>query len=267
MQRNHTVRFRVLSPVSHGALDAKGTDTVMALRRTPVWNAETNAIVRIPCVSGNALRGRVRRELMRGLFRTLGIGRETPGFDRAYSFAVNGGYLDSHDATINPDKIRRVREACPPLSLLGAAMGSWMLQGRVSVGILWPVTDLTGRLGLTSGVQPAAHAEVEAEHHHARLPDRSEASGAKPMPHGTEVIVAGSRLESEVRFSPEATEIEIAAFVWGLRAVGDLGGKSAGGLGRVRLDCALPSTVPYMRWLESEEAKLAAARALLGEDE
>ena len=264
MAENHTVRFQVLSPIVHGALDAAGTDTVSALRRTPVWDRERRRIVRVPCVSGNALRGRVRRELFRDLFRAIGIDRSVEGFDDAYSVGANGGYLKDFDATVDPARVREIRAACPPLSVLGSAMISWMLPGRVSVGILWPVTDFTVGVGLCSPQDGPPLGEVESEIHHARLPDRTVGDGAKPMPHGAEMLVPGVPLESLVRFAPETPQVEMQAFWHGLSLVDSVGGKLGSGMGRIEREPPKPATDEYLAWRDSPDARTGTLMALFG---
>lgn len=251
------VDFRLVAPLSHGAFGATGgTDTVKALRRFPVLGPDGRSIS-VPAVSGNALRGRLRRLLAREMFERLDIDSTSREWDRVYGTVANGGLLDGYDPSADPAFIRGVREACPPLSALGAAMGKWMLPGRCSIGILWPVCDATVDAGLCSPAEKGRIprlSDVEGETYHVRLPDRQEADGATPMPHGTETISVGVSLQSRISFAREATEVEIAAVVHGLTLIETLGGGGAVGLGRVliRWRDAPPACQPYLDWLRDE---------------
>ena len=235
------IEFTLTSPLSHGAFESGGGNA-MPLRRFPcIINGEPSSV---PAVSGNALRGRLRRLVFRDMFARLNLDSSTPGFARAYAIAANGGWLDSSDTTIDPDKIKRVRQACPPLSVFGAAMGSWFLEGRMSVGICWPVTRETASAGLVDADSAISLADIESETWLSRLPDRERSKHAgeelKPMPHGAETLAPGVALQSEIVFQPEATDTEIDSVRYGLSMLDSLGGKTASGHGRaiIKTDAA-----------------------------
>ena len=266
------MHIRLLAPLSHGAFDAAGDGNTMPLRRFPVL-AAGGVPVGVPAVSGNALRGCVRRHLMRDMFGVLGLKHTTPGFDHAYATAANGGSLEGFDKDADPARARAVREACPPLSLLGAGMKTWFLPGRISVGISWPVCDVTVEAGLCVVPEGAndtpALADIETEVYHARLPDRehhdTDRSGVKPMPHGFEALVPGVECQADIRFHPSATAAERAAWWHGISLVDALGGKSGSGMGHVSIHVpGLPDTAraPYLDWLLSPEAAEGVEAAL-----
>ena len=237
------IEFRLKSPLSHSAFTPGASGNVTALRRFPIMGSK--GVVKVPAVSGNAIRANVRRNVMREMFQHLGV-RGDPGFAEAYGLAANGGYLDGFDNAVDPVHILAVRESCPPLSVLGSAMGKYMLPGRVKFGILWPVCDATVDAGVCddSTVESLGDFElpkldeIESEIHHTRLPDR-EFTGtneaAKPMPHGFETINAGVRLVGSLKFSGDATEIEQGAVWNGLMDITHIGGKSGSGMGEVEL--------------------------------
>lgn len=256
------INIKLLSPLAHGAFDVGADTNVMALRRFPLL--VDGQSVEVPALSGNALRGRIRRTLMRSFLTALGITAEHPKWDRIYGMAVNGGTISGpQDTTINPARIRDVRAALPPLSVLGAACYSWFLPSRVSVGICWPICDLTVQAGVVdpSGHPVPALADVEGEVQHTRLPDRDVAAteDLKPMPHGVEVINAGVVLQSEILFAPEATDHERSAIIGTVIGLDALGGQGAKGLGRVHIDSpdgvsAVPAWTPAAASVEILES-------------
>ena len=263
------VSLRLLAPLSHGAF-GPSTGNTMPLRRIPMVAPGEPEPLGIPVLSGNALRGRMRRLLFRELFQQLwpdDNDKPVPGvWDRIYSCAANGGVLEGSDKTVDPARISEVRAAVPPLSLFGAAVWKWFLAGRMSVGICWPVCDAT----VTAGVVRGKHqrplpslADIEDEVSHVRLPDRDIASGsAKPMPYSFEALSAGVTLESMVLFEPRATEIERSAAAHALGLVSTLGGRVASGMGRVGVSHDGDPSV-YADWLRDRTALRRAGTMLV----
>lgn len=264
------IQFRLASPLSHGAFDAGDIGNASPIRRMPIVSLPGQP--EIPVLSGNAIRGRVRRLLMRDLFDRAGLSSATvpsPQWQRLYAAVANGGHLEGSEATTDPAKTKALRAALPPLSLLGSALFTWMLAGRVSVGIGWPVCRETVQAGLVRGEanEPFAE-ELVHETSHVRHIDREEhdplVSGVTPMPTTLEVIGTGARLVSDVHFDEAATAIERAAFAYGLAMLSDLGGKGAAGLGRVKVEVleGAVDPAPYVAWLETGIADGSIATAL-----
>ena len=69
---NSTVTYRLLSPLHHGAFSTD-TGNVGLVRRESV-RLSTGEVVAVPCVSGGAIRGILRRLIMRELLDRLGLG-------------------------------------------------------------------------------------------------------------------------------------------------------------------------------------------------
>ncbi|MGN0686825.1 MAG: hypothetical protein ACI4KA_01810, partial [Oscillospiraceae bacterium] len=61
--------IKSLSPISHGAFkDSVDSGNISEFRRVPVYSSERNAVSEIPSISGNAIRGVLRRVLTREYF-------------------------------------------------------------------------------------------------------------------------------------------------------------------------------------------------------
>lgn len=88
------IKVTALSPISHGAFtDGADTGNIMEFRRMPI--VIDGQAVQIPVISGNALRGTMRRLLAREFFQVLGIGKifEQKEQDKLYAILGNGGAL------------------------------------------------------------------------------------------------------------------------------------------------------------------------------
>ena len=242
-----------VSPLSHGAFGESAGNTTLCRRMTVVSLPDRP---RIPCVSGNALRGVLRRIVMREMLDRAQMDRAAMGarWDRLYAVLANGGHLEgTADDVIRPDEIRALRASLPPLSIFGAAMYSRMLAGRMTVGFLWPRSIETLAAGLVSEA-PQIHAEdLVVELTHTRHVDREEqspsVSGVTPMPQTMEILAPGAILESEIYFGPGATAIEKSCIARGLDRLSAIGGRAAAGLGRVTV-AHDGDAQPYSAWLE-----------------
>lgn len=259
-------RFKLTSPLSHSAFGADAGNAV-PLRRMPLVSVEGRP--EVPVVSGNAVRGQLRRQLMRELLRACGIDQDTPDHDRIYAALANGGTITKAEKRLDPSRIREVREAIPALSVLGSAMYTWLLPGHCSVGMAWPVCTQTVAAGVVA--RPDGElvdmGDLEHEYTATRLPDGEEHSpdstGVGPMPVAIETIAAGAVLESRIEFARHAPEVERSAIVHGLTLIQHLGGKHASGLGGFALEIVSEIEAdPYRLWLEDPARTTAAAEMI-----
>lgn len=274
------VSIRALDPLAHGAFSERDTGNVTPFRRERlITHAE---MVEVPCVSGNALRGLLRRRVMRDLFERAGISRALwieqgrgRAWDRLYGALVNGGHAEEADASIKPDEIRALRRALPPLSVLGAALYKGMLPGRARFSFLWPVCVETVQAGMTTapeGITLHLADDLVGDEgtSFSRHVDRSEqdpaVSGVTPMPTTVETLPVGTILQSVIRFERGTLDLERSAIAYGLGMIEDIGGKGAGGCGRVALTHD-GDAGPYREWLEAQSpAALAEVLGALAAD-
>lgn len=263
-----TATITLLSPLVHGSFDAGDIGNATPIRRLPIVSLPGNP--EVPCLSGNAIRGRMRRVVMRDLFDRCGLSRETPElagtWDRLYAALANGGHVEASEASVRPEDVRTLRAALPPLSAFGSALYSWMLPGRCRVGWCWPVCAETVEAGLVS--DPGDLRDAESLVHEVGLVrhiDRTEqdpaVSGVTPMPTTTETLSTGARLACRIQFDPDATAVERAVVAYGLDRIRHLGGKSGAGFGEVEIAHDGDASA-YVAWLVSPEQD--ARTALLG---
>lgn len=258
--------FRLDAPLHHGAFSDADTGNLSVLRRIPI--RVEDQIYNIPAVSGNAIRGCLRRELMRHMLDDVGVLPSTIGpgaYQRLYAALVNGGHLEGSEAAVKPEERASLRASIPALSVLGAALYSYMLSGRCEIGVAWLVCAETRAAGLVASrpyAVPAAEDHVR-EFSHVRHVDRDahdpEVSAVTPMPTTMETIIAGSELECRIMFD-RATEIEASALSFGLSRIRYLGGKRSAGLGVVSVGMpGFPSPDVYLSWLAEHRDSVASA--------
>lgn len=276
MQRTVTPKARVLdlvvklmAPLSHGGF-GPSTGNALMFRRVHLAGLPSRPV--IPAVSGNSLRGVMRRLVMRDLIKSTAISASmvTLGkWDRLYAAIANGGHLDGSETTVNPSKVAALRQALPPLSLFGAALYSWMLPGHFSSGWLWPRCRETVECGLCSHGKDVRAEDLIEEIGFARHIEREEQdpslSGVTPMPTTVECMMPGAELEGRLVFLGAVTETEASCAAYGLDLVHQLGGKGAGGLGRVHVQHEGDSTA-YRQWLATQGDAAKDALLTLAEE-
>jgi len=127
--------------VHHG--DEK-TGSTPVLRTMTMWSEALQKHVRIPLVSGNAVRGMLRRRLMRDMLDRLGLDEQnTPKLHHAL---FSGGLLESTEECTGEVDIafrKLVRDTIPPIGLFGTAIGNQMIQGSLLVEHAVPVARET----------------------------------------------------------------------------------------------------------------------------
>lgn len=252
------IEITATAPIHHGAF---GVDlgNAVTFRRMPLAQFPDHA--GIPAVSGNALRGALRRIVMRDVFKLCELSRETVvdrAWDRLYGALANGGYLDGSETTVDPTAHRALRDAVPALSVLGAALYQYMLPGRVSVGWLWPVCTESVAAGLCTaeGATLAAEellTEVALVRHVDREQQDPKVSGVTPMPVTVEALKPGTRLQSRIAAQAALTETEESVLGWGLDQLRAIGAKSASGFGWVEVRHTLPVEA-YGAWRDDAAA-------------
>lgn len=231
-----------LSSIVHAG-DTRGTDTL--LRRETVITPTGPEVV--PLISGNALRGRLRRvgeELLRD---TLQLEGSLP-LSAAYALR-NGGSL--HKTGSEPLSGRRraeIRTLVPQIGVFGCATGGTIIDGCLQVGKVVPhvseTAHLTGVPSPTSAfdlVQMEEYTHADDLHHHtAPTPDSAETdppNRGNQMRYAVETFPAGTRFSTHFRLA-RATDLQIAFFTHVLAtftATGQIGGRLAIGHGRVHV--------------------------------
>lgn len=247
------LEIKALSPITHGGF-TEGLDmgNLMQFRRMPVI---CDGVPRsVPVISGNAVRGRVRRALAYELFDRLNLRQamadEKPGvYDKLFTLLATGGTLGKDlDKAVDPEHIRQIRACLPMFSLLGGAAYKYILSGMVNFGFA------VLRCAETGGELPAMEyiAEIGQVKHVDGTLENKELTENKPMPYTVEAVVQGAVFDAWIDTQPQITPLEKACLAHGLKAVKTVGGKAASGYGRVEIVCDEPlDDGAYVEWLGS----------------
>lgn len=228
------ITLTALSPILHGAFsESVGWGNMTEFRKIPV--VHNGALIHVPTISGNAIRGIIRRNLTREFFEINKLKEllEKKEQDKLYAILGNGGTLSQNlDTSYKGSYVRELRKQLPILSVLGSACYKYMVQGMCNIGFFKlkcseldnadiSITNLMTEIGLT------------------KLPDVRDIDGKeqdlKPMPYVVETVCQGAEFEGEINFDSMATEIEKSCLYHGINSLSYVGGKSSTGFGRVKV--------------------------------
>jgi hypothetical protein len=195
--------------------------------------------VPVPVHSGNDIRHDIRQGCMFHLLDRLKI-----GFDDALPLPVrtlleNGGAMAGAQPANAFAKGQMVREAFPHLGLLGGCMPNFMLgeSNLQSVAAFWRGRENNAVLSEVGAESEAPVADLLDQWTLTRHSLRTEET---PMPFNFETIQAGAELYCRFQFHPFVTDLEQGAFCAGIetwaQAFSAIGGQSAKGFGRVKVD-------------------------------
>lgn len=228
-----------------------------------------DGIERIPVISGNSIRGIFRRHIMRDLIESVGL--KVPDIsDELYFMLFTGGLLRKGiKQTIPRFSIKEIRELLPPVSLLGTIVGQRMIQGKMLVGIGYPICKETTKY---TGVETKTSVwEYLEEVNYTRRNDREdtkneeEATDKTQMQYFVEVLAAGCKFQHEFVLL-NSTPLEIACFERGLELMYQypyLGGMSGRGHGKYEWTYKIENNFKYVKFLKDNKTEIMAVLRLL----
>lgn len=238
--------------IAHGG-DTRGIITLLRRERLILPDGQT---AEIPIISGNTLRGRLRRtaeELLRDVLNYEG----TLSTAAAHAIRGGGALTKTGGEPLSGSRLHQVRELLPVIAVFGAAAGGRIIDGCLSVGKVIPylseTSHITGvasqRTALTC-TQLETYSRQDDSNQHAfpelLHPDTADDVADTPQKQfRIETFPAGTRFRTWLQLN-RATPAEQAFFVDVLTHYGQhatLGGRTGIGLGQVQLDLA-PNTPP-----------------------
>lgn len=249
---NTRLSMTVASPISH--LSDERAGNVVFFRQMAV--ATPSGVASVPVISGNSLRGKLRRVAVKRLLADLDVPQGKLPLP-LYHFLFSGGSIAKGDtkSALPVTQINALRAELPLLGLWGGCWGGAVLPGALRVGWVWPVCAETAHLTTIPSETPA-HTLLTNAYFTRR--DDGEAEQVDPdaapqqMIFEAEILVAGTRLVGKIQ-TERSTEVEssfLGAVLADWLARPTLGGQLSRGMGEVAVDpVELPSAEPYLQHL------------------
>lgn len=239
-----------LSSVTHGE-QSLGTGTYM---RREKFMLPTGHVEEIPIVSGNALRGSLRDYAAKIYWNFLG----KPHLNISVSHALFSGGTISKATNAEPVsglKLREIREACPPLSIFGAAGGGRIIDGILSVGKMLPIVQETKHFipeKFHLDNMPSYWDILQLEEY-SRFSPQDEDSSLN-MRYGVESFIAGTQFYTWLNLDfPSTQDLSFFDGIINAMTEGDIpvGGQKNKGFGKVSFSFENPEYALNENWQDS----------------
>lgn len=127
-----------LTPIFHGGDEKTGSTPVL---RTIMVYVDGIGEVPIPYISGNGIRGKLRRLTMKDFLELVGYEITNAKLHHAL---FSGGVLETTDESSGVIDLafkKKIRDLLVPVAIFGSAIGNQMIQGILIVEHMWPICD------------------------------------------------------------------------------------------------------------------------------
>lgn len=239
-----------LSSVTHGEQNL-GTGNYM---RREKFFLPSGEIEEIPLISGNALRGSMRNHAANKYWQFL----DKPHLNVSVSHALYSGGTISKATNAEPVsgiKLREIREACPPISIFGAAGGGRIIDGILSVGKMIPIVKETQHLIPSQYLSehiPSYWDVLQLEEYSRFSPQNSDYS--LNMRYGIESFISGTKFYSWLTLDYPSDQ-DYSFFTEIVEALEEaiipIGGQKNKGFGQMKFAFDKPTEDTATNWQES----------------
>ncbi len=258
-----------VSPIFHGGDEKTGSTPVL---RAVTCYVEGRGLMPIPYVSGNSVRGRLRRLAVRDMLDAVGYEPNSAGL---HHMLYSGGMLEStkgQEGVIDLEFRRRVRDALPVVALFGCSVGNQMIPSCLTVEHLWPICEETApqvparfRADARASMPVRAFTDQAFKTRRDELrATRREDEHAVQMKVNYECFIPGTLFYHRfVLTQPNALELAALGHIIELWAESPtIGGHSASGDGRLKLEYeSVPDASLYKAYLRASAAEVRAVLA------
>lgn len=260
-----------LTSISHAG-ETRGTLTLLRRERIILPN---DAVTEIPIISGNCLRGILRRRAEEQLRDVLDYTGQL-SLAAAHTLRAGGSLTKtSNGEPLSGSRLAALRAHIPVIGLFGAATSGRIIDGCLQVGKLIPhlaetahITGVASTRTAFDAVQVESYTQTDPSHDHATPVTDATDTPTPPMRYGIETFLAGTRFTLQLRLN-RPTTLEAAFFADLLTSFSShatVGGRLGIGHGHIDLDLTPSTTVPAMDWrphlLEHRDAALEALKGL-----
>lgn len=260
------------TPIFHGGNEKTGSVILLNRQKFITDDGTEN----IPIVSGNAIRGVIRRLIFKDFLEKVGytINVSRKGGQKLYHSLFTGGILETVEeeasGIIDIDMKRKIIEMIPPARLFGLSIGNQTIEGKLHVGQALPIcielkTFLPDELSPKTSVYNLITTVFQTRKDELRV-EREEEEQAVQMMIEYEAFAPGTKFYHEFKIE-DPEEIDLSCFARCLELWKEkpfIGGKSSIGLGEVQLSYDFKeSSEAYLKFLEENKDKIVQLLAEL----
>ena len=257
--------WTALSPIVHGGNEKTGSTVLLNRRRFLVGDR----VLEIPIISGNAIRGYLRRLLMADFLKQVGYEIDTTKKSglRLYHALFTGGLLETVEAkdsgVIDIEFKKRVVTFIPPAVLFGFSYANQTIESKLKVGMALPICRELKEY-LPDHIEPKrSFYDLIDTPFQTRKDDlkaeREKGEQAVQMIIDYEAFAAGTKFYHEFKIE-DPTKLDISTFarmleLWEQKPF--IGGKSAIGFGEIRFKYDFDGTSEaYLAFLDENKDEI-----------
>lgn len=274
-----TGRLKALTPVFHGGNEKTGSTLLLNRMRFIVNGKPTD----IPVISGNSVRGRLRRLLGADFLKKAGYQLDLTNtkHQKLYHTIFSGGVLsspteESESGEIDLTLKNKIVSYILPIRLFGASYSNQTIEGRILVGHLLPICrELSSYIDVKTDIsfyQLIGHV-FQTRRDELRVKPPEEDKQAVQMLVEYEVFSAGTEFYHEIvlETTDEWYLLDLSTTTRALNLWAQspyIGGKSAIGFGKLMIKYDLPqesSEEHYHTFIEKNRDKIHEALNELAE--
>jgi hypothetical protein len=269
-------RLTALSPIYHGGNEKTGNVVLLNRLRFIVGGKPVD----VPVVSGNQIRGKLRRLLARDFLQLAGyeLDLSQKKHQKLYHTLFAGGVLtdveEGESGVVDLDLKAKLVKYIVPIRLFGASYANQMVEGRVLVGFALPIcrelVDFTGVDSDVSFYQLITRA-FQTRRDELRVGGgEGEDDETVQMIVEYEVFAPGAQFFHELvlETEEEGLALDLSALYRAVRLWQEepyIGGKSSAGFGRLKIEYLWPSGVSEQKYIEHVEENRDEIRKALDE--
>lgn len=266
--------IELTSPLAH---TDRQVETISRFRRETMWLG--GEPVEVPVLSGNAIRGYLRRAIARRICELIDLPERSLS-QRGFYLLFSGGTLEGSDWAFRIDSVQALTDLLPHLKVFGFSYGARIVPGHLFVDRAEPACRELQHLPhhqqhpAYQGLDPVPSiADLLAELPYSRRDDRAwelgDDTSPQQMRYEIEVLVPGTRLVHGLTLGidDDLSKGALAGAILTATAWNVLGGRGAAGHGRFRwtLD-EHTADWPLEQWEQHTRDRAEQIRALLCED-
>jgi CRISPR/Cas system CSM-associated protein Csm3 (group 7 of RAMP superfamily) len=264
-----------LSPIFHGGNEKTGS-TVLLNRLKFIVDDKP---IDVPIISGNGVRGRLRRLLTRDFLEKVGYQMDLSqkSYQKLYHTLFAGGVLtsaeeESASGTIDLSLKSKLIKYVLPLRLFGASYSNQMIEGRILVGHMLPICkelkDYTGVDSDISFYQLITRAfQTRRDELRTSPKEEDEEDETVQMIIDYECFAPGTKFYHEfiLTTSTESEALDLSTLyrtieLW--KRAPTIGGKSSVGFGKLKIEYKWPKDVndkPYLEFIDKNRDEISKA--------
>ena len=265
-----------LSPVFQGGNEKTGSTVLLNRLKFIVDNKSID----VPIISGNSVRGRLRRLITRDFLEKVGYAMDLSqkSYQKLYHTLFAGGVLtsaeeESASGTIDLSLKSKLIKYVLPLRLFGASYSNQMIEGRILVGHMLPVCkELKDYTGVDSDISfyqliTRAFQTRRDELRTSSKKEDEEDDETVQMIIDYECFAPGTKFYHEIVLitTGESEALDLSTLyrmieLW--KQAPTIGGKSSVGFGKLKIEYKWPKDVgdkPYLEFIDKNREEIIKA--------